>query len=384
MVAGSAKTLPTVSEAERAKLVRFCSHAARRSDVAEDLAQETLLIAHEQAHRLRNPDAYWAWIYGIARNVCRRWLQGHGRKPEYSADDLFAGGDVQVDPDVDLELELERGELATLLDRALEYLSPAARQVLILRLIEDLPQAEVALRLGVSEGSIAVRLHRGKVSLRKVLTTEMREDVAPYGLLDEANDGWIETRIWCSMCGRKRLRGHFAPVTGDLIVRCPECYTKRGRHTARLIMPGVIGDTKSVKVALNRSVRFSHEYFSTGLRAGSAKCLRCGEDASVFTSVPKDEPAHLHGLSAVQVSCPLCGHTGWVSLDGLVMGLPEVRRFFRAHPRILTLPEQDLVEVAGQPARLVRFQSCRDAANLTVVVSKNHFRPLCIDRQSSS
>ncbi|MBI3971765.1 MAG: sigma-70 family RNA polymerase sigma factor [Chloroflexi bacterium] len=66
-----------------------------------------------------------------------------------------------------MELELERAELADLLDRAMALLPPETRLVLVERLIEQIPQAEVALRLGLSEGAVEARLHRGKLALRR-------------------------------------------------------------------------------------------------------------------------------------------------------------------------------------------------------------------------
>ena len=84
--------------------------------------------------------------------------------------------------DGNLELELERGELAHLLDQAMALLPPETRTILIERYINELPQAEVAARLGLSENLVAVRLHRGKLALRRVLSNELSQEMSSYGL----------------------------------------------------------------------------------------------------------------------------------------------------------------------------------------------------------
>ncbi len=66
--------LETVLPAERARLVRLCTTITGNGDVAEDLAQETLLEAWRHLHKLRDPERRAQWLSGIARNVCLRFL----------------------------------------------------------------------------------------------------------------------------------------------------------------------------------------------------------------------------------------------------------------------------------------------------------------------
>ena len=56
--------------------------------------------------------------------------------------------------DIDLQRDLEREELITLLDRALTLLPPAAHTVLIEKYVHESPLAEVAARVGASEGAV--------------------------------------------------------------------------------------------------------------------------------------------------------------------------------------------------------------------------------------
>src|SRR5579859_1772009 len=145
-------TLETVLPAERERLVHLCAYLSGDAGAAEDLAQETLFEAWRHREKLYDPRGHAQWLSSIARNVCRRWARSHGREAArlVSFDDLADLTTLQdclVD-DMDIELDLERAELARLLDQAMALLPPETRAILIERYINELPQAEVAARLG--------------------------------------------------------------------------------------------------------------------------------------------------------------------------------------------------------------------------------------------
>ena len=64
---------------DRARLVRLCAYLAGDADVAEDLAQETLLEAWRHADKLHDVTGRARWLAAIARNVCLRWGRRRGR-----------------------------------------------------------------------------------------------------------------------------------------------------------------------------------------------------------------------------------------------------------------------------------------------------------------
>ena len=136
---------------ERLRIVRLCTLLTGDADVAEDLAQETLLEAWRSADRLRDPDAWRPWLSGIARNVCLRWQRKHLSLVRRGAAGVPAGPAHCVVPSHDYVHEqatgagggaddvtaaLERRELAQLLDRAMGHLPHGAREMLVERYID--------------------------------------------------------------------------------------------------------------------------------------------------------------------------------------------------------------------------------------------------------
>src|SRR3712207_5088723 len=81
-------------DAERHQLMRLCAWLTGDVDVAEDLAQETLLEAWRNAHKLRDPSGHAPWLAAIARHVCLRWRrrQARGLRREVPLHDALAAG----------------------------------------------------------------------------------------------------------------------------------------------------------------------------------------------------------------------------------------------------------------------------------------------------
>ena len=366
--------------AERARLVRLCARLTGDLDAAEDLAQETLLLAHRRADQLneRAPDARWPGLAATARNLCLHWRRRRGhdlRRADPSNGGSTRGTDTldTVPADFDLDVELERAELATLLDRAMALLPLDTRRVLVERYIEESPQAQTALRLGLTEGAVAMRLQRGKLALRRILATDLRDDAAAYGLVSPERDDWQPTRIWCPVCGRRRLMGRFGETLGDLQLECWDCLGAAGvRPLGRSRLydggrPELFQGVKGFKPALNRKLQDLDTAMNRWTAAGcpTARCLRCGAYAV--------REVCLVDIMRIHISTAYCPHCRWMfghtSAAAIAMARPEGRRFWREHPRMASVPDQE-IEAAGRPAIITRLVSLTDSAELAVVLDR--------------
>lgn len=136
-------------------------------EVALDLTAESFAQAYVARHRFRGstPQEAEAWIYRIARRQLSRYLR-RGKLERKALERL--GIDV---PQIDAERRARIEELADLegfrrlLRGELARLSAAQREALRLRVVNELPYAEVAEHLKISEQAARLRVSRALSSL---------------------------------------------------------------------------------------------------------------------------------------------------------------------------------------------------------------------------
>lgn len=142
----------------------FDAHAAA------DLTAETFAVAFERRGRYRpqGPPGV-AWLYGIAR----RELAGYRRKGRIELRAVQRLG-VQL-PTLDeesieqIEAQVDNLAYRRLLEEALGRLSVGQRRAVQLRVADDLDYRSVATKLGCSEATARVRVHRGLTRLADFL-----------------------------------------------------------------------------------------------------------------------------------------------------------------------------------------------------------------------
>jgi RNA polymerase sigma-70 factor (ECF subfamily) len=265
----------------------------------------------------------------------------------------------------DLEIELERDELATLLDRALALLPAETRDVLVQKYVEDSPHSEIAARLGLSAGAVAMRLQRGKLALRRLLATTFRDEAAAYGLIS-ADRAWEQTRIWCPRCGQARLQGRFDPSAGELKLHCPSCFPDTNTFIDNVVLPDVRHSVKSYKVAYTRAIVWVTDYIRPGFTQGSVRCLECGAAAPLQRGWSIAAPPSAQTAQGCYANCPNCGPIAQLSLSVFALAHPAVHQFQRAHPRH-RLRSKDEIDWHGRLALVSRIESVTEQAGIDIV-----------------
>lgn len=369
---------------ERPRIVRLCASLTGNAHVAEDLAQETLVEAWRNLHKVHDPDGLAPWLAAIARNVCRRW--GRQQKGE-TGDSAYAltrmtfiaaeEDDWWPADETDLQVELERDELADLLDRALALLPANTRDVLVATYIGESSHAELAARLNVSEGAIKLRLHRGRLALRRVLHTYLREDLVAYDLAPADGDLWHTTRLWCAQCGQRHLDARFDQAGGLLLVRCPQCDAAPGETSIHTDWPTLLNGVAGVRAALSRVARWADPYYRAALPRRTAPCIRCGGPTELQIVEPVDETDGVLSSRGVRHYCPRCDVWCYQSLDGLVLFHPLGQQFWRAHKRLHALPER-LVETYGRPAIVRGYERVGSHERLVGIFARDTYEVLDI------
>jgi RNA polymerase sigma-70 factor (ECF subfamily) len=395
--------------ATRLRLARLARARGVEAHLVDDVVQETLLEAWSHLDRLTTPAGFPAWIDEICRNICRRAarrraidllrnrslsqpLAATGDRTDAEAPELLAAD--TPDP---LEA-LNRQDLALLLDRALGLLPFAARQIVELCYLLELPHAEVAVRLGLTAGALDVRLHRARRQLRHVLHGPLRSEAQALGLnLDAAlAEGWQPTRLWCPLCACQRLEGCFltseAGQQPNLHLRCPTCSRRYYHDTVHSM--GLVGlaGAHSFRPAWKRTMQELTDRVMQALSQILHPCLHCGQPALLRVAGSNTETALVPGCCAddaricrwwIELRCSHCGSTiegpGQLpSVDQLICwSHPRARQFVLEHPRTNSEPAK-LVEHAGAPALLFRMADVASSEHLTILADRRTLRVLTI------
>jgi RNA polymerase sigma-70 factor (ECF subfamily) len=372
---------------ERARLVRFCAYLSGSRDTAEDLAQETLIEAWRHRNRLHDPGGHRQWLSAIARNVCMRWRRAQGRYVEQighvtnARDEPLSIEDIP--DDFDLEIELERSELADLLDRAMSLLPANTRTALVEKYMEETPLAEIGARMGLSEGAVAVRLHRGKLALRRLLANELSEEAIAYGLVDIWNIDWQETRIWCPSCGRRRaMHSHTLKNRyGRFVLHCPDCFpafpdmalTVTHTDIWNAGIQEVLEGVRSTRAVMSRMMAWVDSYYMPRLAGRMVPCLGCGDMLPFDLEIPERYAPTLKERQGIFSRCERCEFYCAERLHALGMCLPEGRQFWEDHPRIQALPIRE-VETAGVPTLVAGFRSVADGAGYDTLFVRDTYQ----------
>jgi len=148
---------------------------------AEDLAQQTFLLAQQKLDQLRQAENARGWLFAILRNC---YLKGFRKRMPIAA----ASVDLDVDtiPAAVIDGSLDGPIDAEKLQLALNELSAEFRLVVMMFYFEERSYREMAEILDVPLGTIMSRLSRAKACLRRQLfepaepfAPERAEHVAP-------------------------------------------------------------------------------------------------------------------------------------------------------------------------------------------------------------
>jgi RNA polymerase sigma-70 factor (ECF subfamily) len=151
---------------------------------ARDVAQEVFLQVYRMLGRFEGRSSLKTWIYRIAVNQChnrRRFWHRRRRDREQAFDEGLSAGDAgsAATGSSSPYEEARRRERARRVQEALLGLSFEHRCVLVLREVEGLTCDEVAVALGIPEGTVKSRLSRARDAMRVRLRGLVEEGEAP-------------------------------------------------------------------------------------------------------------------------------------------------------------------------------------------------------------
>lgn len=148
------------------RIYNYIYHRTGNMEDAEDLTSRTFHQALAHIRRYKDQGLpLSAWLYRIAHNLVANWHRDRARRKNVPLDELILASRRRSNPDHVSEAEEEVETLRQLISR----LNEDRQELLALKFLDGLSNAEIAHIMGRSEGAIKSLYHRTLVELRQEL-----------------------------------------------------------------------------------------------------------------------------------------------------------------------------------------------------------------------
>ncbi len=177
----SEEALALILDRYRERIYRTALKVTNNHNDAEDVVQEVSLTIYRKAHSFRTDSKFSTWLYRLVTNEAISRLRKIKRERTVSLDDYMPkfedDGHHAERPVVDWSQEVEKKvaekEIQSIIEKAMQQLSPIDRTLVVLSEIEELTNPEIGKVLGLSVLAVKGRLHRARMFLRAKLAVQL-------------------------------------------------------------------------------------------------------------------------------------------------------------------------------------------------------------------
>jgi len=160
--ASSLESLRLLYDLHAAEILRFCQRTLGDRASAEEAMQDTFLKAWRNLHRFdQGLGSQRAWLFSIARNTTTDMLRARNVRPVLSRE--------PTTPDIAEPERIDEVITGWMVEEALRRIRPDHRVAIVETYVRGRPYAEVAVELGVPEGTLRSRSFYGLKALRLAL-----------------------------------------------------------------------------------------------------------------------------------------------------------------------------------------------------------------------
>ena len=167
MIAGDMRALDELYARHGRAILGFLMTQLDNRQLAEEVLQDVMLAAWNNAPNFRGESKVRTWLLVIARN--RAINARRRRRPTLvELDETYGIASDETGPMEYAERQFKKETV----QQALDSLSDEHREILTLAFYQQLSGPEIAEVLGIAEGTVKSRLHRAKSQLKRVLRQE--------------------------------------------------------------------------------------------------------------------------------------------------------------------------------------------------------------------
>jgi RNA polymerase sigma-70 factor (ECF subfamily) len=170
--AGDAESFAVLFDRYDKRVLNVCWRVVQHREDAEDAAALAFLELWNHRDRVRHVDgSVWPWLLTTTINVCQTYRRGRGPYRSFLAQ-LRPETPSSAAATEEVDSRVEREALLGPTWTAFAKLTANEQTILMLCVLEELPQEEVARTLGLTLGTVKSRLSRAKERLRRQMETD--------------------------------------------------------------------------------------------------------------------------------------------------------------------------------------------------------------------
>ena len=134
----------------------------------DDLLQETFIKVYININRYSPNYTFGQWVYTIARNTFIDFMR-RKQPDEMSLDDRFTAPPANAPTPEERVINLQQ---RVQINAYLDQLSPAYRELIVMRFFDELSYEEIAQKLNLPMGTVKTRIHRARTKMCALIQNE--------------------------------------------------------------------------------------------------------------------------------------------------------------------------------------------------------------------
>ncbi len=170
-VAGDENALAVLIKRHQSKLYGFIYSKVTDRDIADDIFQDTFIkvIRTLKSNSYNEEGKFLPWVMRISHNLIVDHFRKNKKMPMYRETEEFSIFSIMTDSSPNVENRIITEQVENDLQRLIEELPDDQKEVLQMRIYQDLSFKEIADLTGVSINTALGRMRYALMNLRKVI-----------------------------------------------------------------------------------------------------------------------------------------------------------------------------------------------------------------------
>jgi len=170
-ISGEEAVLETLISRHRDKIFGFIYSKVRNQELTEDLFQDTLfkVVRTLKKGRYNEEGKFLSWVIRIAHNIIIDYYRKNNKMKKVYDTEEFSLFDILHDGSLDAENQMIRQQLIEKIRVLIEMLPYEQKEVLKLRMYEELSFQEISEQTGVSINTALGRMRYALINIRRII-----------------------------------------------------------------------------------------------------------------------------------------------------------------------------------------------------------------------